>query len=64
MIDLHEIDTLGRIFGINCKRLVAQSNGHVEEGSRVNANLGNAYFADPPDGKRATIRNAGVAIVV
>ena len=62
MIDRHKIDTQGRILGVECKRWVAQRIGHVDEGPPVDATLVNAYFADLPDDKRATIRDAGIAI--
>lgn len=63
MIDRYEIYTQGKILGVNCKRWVAQGYSHLGEGSRVEANPVNACIADLPDNKRATIRNAGVAIV-
>lgn len=62
MIDRYEIDTQRKILGVNCKRWIAQGCSHVEEGSRVATNPVNACIADLPDDKRATIRDAGIAI--
>lgn len=64
MIDHLEISEPGRTLGVHRKRWVAQGIGYVGEGSRLDATPVSAYFPDFPDGKRATIRGARIAIAV